>query len=393
MKSDNDNIALNLQPVAGEKLTGIGFFTVNVVRALRKEDFCTRLKYELFDFLGRNNASKCVTERIGNGFDDSDINVVKTFPLGAYIRLGKLGKIFSYERITKSKAKLTVFFNYLVPEGLSGRSIITIYDMVCERYPETMQKRNRRLLQARLSDSCKKADAIVTISEFSRKEISELMNVPLEKIHVAPCAIDSSFYRPQTDLDAFEASGRELFENFQIDDYILFVGTLEPRKNVTVLVSAFEKISKDHPKLKLVLAGGRGWQNEETLNAISNSVAKEKIVMTGYISEEVKRELYRHAKAFVFPSLYEGFGMPVLEAMACGTNVVCSDASSLPEVTGDMAQLVKPDDTEGFAAAIEKVLSNNSAVTKSPEELFEYAAKFGWDKACAVYAGLIKSLI
>lgn len=171
-------IAYNLQPVAVRGLTGIGNYTAQVARRLIDKDS----ELHAFDFLGRNGASDILSENLNMDLSGNDLHIVRSLPLSVYIRMGKLGKALPYKTLTHSSADLTVFFNYLTPGGLTGRNIITIYDLVSERFPETMQGRNRRLLQGHLKSSADRATSILTISEFSKSEIIDVLRVPEEDL-------------------------------------------------------------------------------------------------------------------------------------------------------------------------------------------------------------------
>ncbi len=375
-------LAYNVQPLAHENLTGIGYYAANTLGRLLKED--KECELHVFDFMGRNDAGSKVAKNLGEAFDPSALHIVKNMPLGAYIRAGNAGKMYSYEALTHSKADMTVFFNYLVPAGLKGKSVITIYDMVSMRYPETMDDRNRRLLQRHLKPSAEKAAAVVTISEFSKKEIKELLNVPEERIFVAPCGTDTTFYCPFPDEQAELAARQEIKKQFDIDRYILYVGTLEPRKNIKTLVAAFEETAKEDEDIKLVLAGGVGWHSEETLAAIEGSPVRDRIVRTGYVSNEMKRDLYRCAKVFVFPSMYEGFGMPVTEAMACGTPCIISDTSSLPEVAGGIADIVGVYDIHALSEAMLGAIGRE-ITDEFRKSAVANAARYTWEEAARAY--------
>lgn len=378
-------IAYNVQPLASTNLTGIGYYSANILKELLKDGDDYEL--QVFDFLKRNGAPSMVRKHLGSQFDETKLRTVSSMPLGAYIRAGKLGRIRPYASLTHSSADLTVFFNYLAPAGLKGKRIITIYDMVCGRYPETMDDRNRRLLQNHLQASADMADAVMTISEFSRKEIRELLGVPEDRIFVAPCGVDTEFYCPGEDHEADRAA---VSAKFGVDDYILYVGTLEPRKNIKTLVRAFEKIAPDIPGTSLVLAGGVGWHSEDTLAVIGNSPVKDRIIRPGYISNEEKRLLYRMARLFVFPSMYEGFGMPVTEAMACGTRCVIADTSSLPEVAGGLCPAVPYDDVDAMAQTI---LDEFGAGEADKEKLTAHVSRYTWSRAADVYREAIRSVI
>jgi len=373
-------IAYNLQPIAVRGLTGIGNYTLEAARRLIDE----ASELHAFDFLGRNGAAAILQENLQMNLSGYDLHIVRSLPLSVYIRMGNIGKLMPYSTLTHSKADLTVFFNYLTPGGLKGKNMITIYDLVSERFPETMQGRNRRLLQGHLKDSASRASSILTISEFSKSEIIDVLGVPEEKIFVGPCGVDTEFYTPG---EGFETG---INKKFNLEKYILYVGTLEPRKNIRTLVEAFSKISDKYPDVKLVLAGGLGWQPEATLKAIEESKAKDRIIRTGYISNEEKRDLLRNAQFFVFPSIYEGFGMPVTEAMACGTDAVVSESSSLIEISAGLVPLIDPKNADLWAEAMEEKL-NSKADDRKKQQLIDHARSYTWDKTAEAARSAIKN--
>lgn len=364
-------LAFNLQPIAVRGLTGIGNYTAEVARRLIAED----TELHAFDFLGRNGVKEILEENLKMELGGNDLHIVRSLPLSAYIRMGGAGKIIPYNRLTGSKADLTVFFNYLTPGGLTGPNVITVYDLVSERFPETMDARNRRLLRGHLQDSASRASAVLTISEFSKREIIEVLGVPEDRIFVGTCGVDTEFYTPG---EGFETS---VARDFDIDGrYILYVGTLEPRKNIKTIVEAFELIADKFPDVKLVLAGGRGWQPEQTEGAIELSPARSRIIRTGYISNEAKRDLLRNASLFVFPSIYEGFGMPVTEAMACGTDCIVSDSSSLVEISAGELPLIDPHGQRQWAEAMEEKLTV-PCTSERKNRLRQIACSYTWEKA------------
>ena len=372
-------IAYNLQPIAVRGLTGIGNYTLEAARRLIDE----ASELHAFDFLGRNGAAAILEENLQMNLSGYDLHIVRSLPLSVYIRMGRAGKLMPYSTLTRSKADLTVFFNYLTPGGLKGKNMITIYDLVSERFPETMQGRNRRLLQGHLKDSATRASSILTISEFSKSEIIDVLGVPEEKIFVGPCGVDTDFYTPG---EGFETG---INKKFNLEKYILYVGTLEPRKNIKTLVEAFSKISDKYPDVKLVLAGGLGWQPEATLKAIEESKAKDRIIRTGYISNEEKRDLLRNAQFFVFPSIYEGFGMPVTEAMACGTDAVVSESSSLIEISAGLVPLIDPKNADLWAESMEEKI-NFKADDRKRQQLIDHARSYTWDKTAEAARSAIK---
>lgn len=335
-------VALELQPCCGKR-SGIGVYTCELAKRLHGDEnlrFCGNL----FNFLGRNDNSEAL-----RGIS-MPINESRVFPYGVYRRIWKYLPL-RYERFFPLQADLSLFFNYIVPPHIGGKVMTVIYDMTCVRFPETMDARNRRRLEEGLVRSAARSDRILTISEFSKREILELMNIPEDRISVIPCAPN---YTDET------AEFEELQKKFGLEKpYLLYIGTIEPRKNLGRLIAAFETVKeKEQIPHKLVLAGGRGWKNSEFDRVLAACRYKDDILLTGYVTNAEKNGLYRHADAFVFPSLYEGFGIPPLEAMHWGCPVLASNAASLPEVCGNAAELADPLRVDSIADGIARILSN-----------------------------------
>ena len=383
-------------------MTGIVTYTLEITKCL----VSTRgnsYDYEgqVFDFMGRNQAVTSVQSYFSDVSASSKdtgnnllIRVCKLFPLGAYIRAGALSRILSYQQLLHSKATTTVFFNYLRPNRVKGETIITVYDMVSERFPDTMDKTNRRLLHRFLLKSCRKASAIITISEFSKQEIVDCLGIPPAKIHVAPCGIDNKVYFPIKDHGEEIAAANYLKEKYKLSSpYILYLGTLEPRKNVDVILDAFLLLHTRFPELRLVICGGLGWKYESTLERITSLGMDEFVIRTGYVSESDKRIFYIGAEAFVFPSIYEGFGLPVAEAMACGTPVICSNSSSLPEVAGNAGILCDPNDAKSFAAAVEQIITDRALREELKQRMKSQIQSYTWERAAKVYSQVIADVV
>jgi len=352
-------VALELQPCCGKR-SGIGTYTYELARRLKNQDgleFCGNL----FNFAGRNDNSDSLA-----GID-MPIRESRFFPYGVYRRVWNRVPI-PYNALFP-EADLSLFFNYIVPPRISGRVITTVCDMTWLRFPETMEKRNYRRLKNGMAYSIERSDHILTISQFSKREIVNLLGVSEENVSVVPCAPSLSEQAADFSVCA---------EKFHITKpYLLYVGTIEPRKNLIRLLKAYSLLKREQGIVhQLVLGGGRGWESEEIYRTAEGL---DGVILTGYLSSEEKNSLYQNAAAFVSPSLYEGFGIPPLEAMELGCPVVCSNAASLPEVVGEAARLVDPLDEADIARGIWDVLSDSGYASRLVERGYEQAKKFTWE--------------
>lgn len=356
-------VALELQPCCGNR-SGIGQYTYELAKRLHDQgnlEFCGNL----FNFLSRNNNAEALA-----GIH-MPIQTSTLFPYGIYRRIWNVFPM-PYGSLFQSKADLNVFFNYIVPPRIEGKVITTIHDMTYLRFPETMERRNLKRLKNGIQHSVKRSNRILTDSEFSKREIVELLSVPEHKVSVVLCA-------PSLTSDV--ASLADLKQKYKITHpYVLYVGTIEPRKNLSRLVNAFAQLKeRENLSHQLVLAGGKGWENEDIYQMVDKMFHNGEVLFTGYVTNAEKNALYQNAELFVFPSLYEGFGIPPLEAMTFGCPVVSSNAASLPEVVGDAAELVNPMNTESIAKGMWKVLSNNLYRAELVRKGYKQAKKFNWD--------------
>jgi glycosyltransferase involved in cell wall biosynthesis len=252
-----------------------------------------------------------------------------------------------------------------------GPTIITLCDLSFVRHPEWHPKDRVKHFEKFCLKKLSQVEAIITISEFSRREILNLLNIDPTKIHVTPLGIDQSFH-----------PGRDRFEGLP-DQYILFLGNLEPRKNLPRLITAYQSLSRNlRERFPLVIAGAPGWHTHELKKALRLFQKGERPILTGYVSQGVLPDLYRGASLFVYPSLYEGFGLPVLEAMASGVPIITSDSTSLPEVVGDAGVLVNPCDVDHLKEAMMELLKNEKGRQEMAEKGIARAKLFSWEK-CA----------
>ncbi len=251
---------------------------------------------------------------------------------------------------------------------------ITVHDVMALEHPEWFTAANRLQQRMVLGPAARRAAVVLTPSQFSRQRAIEWLGLRPERVRVTPWGVDEIF-------SAGFRSGETLARRGLGRRYLLTVGALRPRKNLETALAAFEALA-DHEDLELVVAGGRGWDDAELLARLHRSPAAGRIRLTGRVSDDELAALYRGAECFLFPSRYEGFGLPPLEAMACGAPVVSSDRTSMPEVLGDAAVLVSPDDTAGWAAAVESLLTSPERRAELVERGRRRAAAFTWER-CA----------
>jgi glycosyltransferase involved in cell wall biosynthesis len=232
--------------------------------------------------------------------------------------------------------------------------VVSIHDLSYHVHPERCPPVRRYYWYAMTRLTVAVADRILTISENSRRDIVRFFPEAESRIRVISLAAHKRFQklairREESEVVRFE-------DRLKGRPYVLYVGTLEPGKNVARIVQAFDQIAAAHPEHVLVLAGDKGWLFESVFDAINEAAHKDRIFYVGHVSDAEAVHLYNFAEAFVFPSLYEGFGLPPLEAMACGCPVITSDRSSVPEVVGDAALMVHPEDMQEIASAIKRFL-------------------------------------
>lgn len=252
--------------------------------------------------------------------------------------------------------------------------VVTIYDLSFIHLPDSFPARQRRYLTAQTSRSCRTATRLVAISEAGRQDIHQRFGVPLERIDVVVPGVGDNF-RTQAAEDLASFRQREgLPERF-----LLHVGTLQPRKNIPVLLQALARI--DDRDISLVLAGGKGWLYDEIFAQVEALGLRERVRFAGYVEDEALPLWYGAASALVFPSLYEGFGLPIVEAMACSTPVIAARTSSLPEAGGDAALYFDATDADGLAAQIDRLLGDPALAADLRGRGLAQAARFTWEEA------------
>jgi glycosyltransferase involved in cell wall biosynthesis len=281
--------------------------------------------------------------------------------------------------LRRHKADL-LHITYMAPPWPGFRYVASIHDVIFKIHPEWFSRRDRIVLGAGISRSVRQARAILTLSEHSRRDIHAIYGAPLDRIHAIPLAPDSIFFAPPNPADVEQTRRARGIS----DPYILAVGSLQPRKNLVRLVRAFASAKKARPSPhKLVLVGKPAWPKSELEAAIRASGMESEIVFTGYVSDAELVRLYYGAAFFVYPSLYEGFGLPIVEAMACGIPVITSKTSCMPEIAADAAILIDPWSESDIASAIDKLRFDVNLRRSLAERGRQRARQFSWEKTAA----------
>jgi glycosyltransferase involved in cell wall biosynthesis len=262
---------------------------------------------------------------------------------------------FGFALESRSEKLDLIHAQYFLPHHLRCRTVLTVHDVLYERYPEFFTKMDLYRNKIGVPWSCRRADHIITVSESSKRDLIEIYGLEPSRITVTYHGPDDG-YRPLDQEDAKDYLRRRYRLEGQ---FILYVGAIQPRKNVPRLLSAFAELKRKHriPE-KLVIVGPKAWLVTDVFRAIENHSAKDDVVVTGYVPQEDLAYFYNAATVFVYVPICEGFGLPVLEAIACGTPTITSRCSSLEEVAGGATVLVDPLDGPAIASAIENVLSN-----------------------------------
>ena len=364
---ERKKISLEIQWAVGPK-TGVGWYIFNIVKGLvqnNKNDYTG----EFINFMNRHNVKEQINYNI-------KIKQNKLIPYKIYNILTQKLKI-SHNFLLGTKSDIYHFFNFTIPKNIKGKIIITIYDTVFFTVPETMGDM-KTISEYRYA--AEKSDLIITISESAKSDIIKHFNVSEEKIKIVTRGIDLQKYSHKYSKSELE----NIRKKYNLpQNYILYLGTIEPRKNIERIVKSFKRYKQEiNDDLKLVIVGKKGWKYDNIMKLIESMGTD--IIITGYIDEEDKVPIYKLSQIFVFPSLYEGFGMPILEAMASGTPVITSNISSMPEVAGNAGILVDPFDENEIFGAYKKILSDEKLKKEMVQRGLEQAKKFEWKKSVEI---------
>jgi glycosyltransferase involved in cell wall biosynthesis len=264
--------------------------------------------------------------------------------------------------------------DHLLPPLVHTRTVFTLHDLTTIKFPATHAQLNRRFLQLMLPHFLRATDRIIAVSEATRRDVLEHYGPPPERVRVVYHGVNTRFKAVTPE------SGRQVQARYRLPDrYILSVGTLEPRKNLITLLEAYHALRAKSSDVLLVIAGGRGWHSEPFFNKLRALELEDSVRLLGRVPDEDLPALYTLAEVFAFPSLYEGFGLPVLEAMACGAPVICSNASSLPEVAGEAAIQIAPLEVREWTQALERIRSDAALRASLRERGLKQAKRFTWE--------------
>lgn len=369
-------IAFDGQPLLNANKTGIAYYEDGLIKGMA--EYYPENEYQLDVFTFRHK--KRVDELKKEYSDKLGIKkcvwiwdrIFRVFTFLIYI---------PYACFFPGKRNVTHFCNYVIPFGVKGKKVVTIHDLAFREYPETIRKRTMIMLKMNLHKTLKRADAIAVDSMFTKKELLKYYNISENKIYVVPCGIEKEKYE-------YKRNTENVKKKFDIKgEFFLYLGTLEPRKNITRLIKAYHEFYEKNATTSserlpnLVIAGGKGWMYDEIYTIVEKLQLGRKVIFTDYVSEEEKIALMQGALAFCFPSLYEGFGLPPMEAMACGTPVITSNTSSLDEVVGNAALKVNPKEISEIANAMTKMYVNESVRYDYIEKGKKQIEKYTWENA------------
>ncbi len=294
---------------------------------------------------------------------------------------------FPSKAVKNAGVELVHFPHYNVPWNYSGRFVVTVHDLIHVLFPEYLGSGLEALYAKNLiSHALRKAERVMTVSENSAADIMSLFHTDADKIKVTYLAADEFFQRRTADKTKYLYRKYGIPENRKV---ILYVGNLKPHKNLMLLTEAYSKLPNDLKDSSCVVLAGKAFKNWNVADNLSES---EQIITTGAITKDELIDLYNLADLFVFPSLYEGFGLPPLEAMACGTPVICSNVASMPEVVGDAAMMINPINSTELSKGIETLLCSQEIRDDLISRGTARCREFSWDDTADAVRTLLATL-
>lgn len=378
-------IGVDIRVLMDKQYSGVSEYSSVLLRTILRLD--RKNEYNLF-----YNSFRDVKERIGN-FEHPRLNLTRKHYPNRFFNYC-LQKILAWPKLDKVVGGVDIFWSpHINFSRLSANTkhVLTIHDISFLHYPEFFSYRKNFWHQAlALKKLVAKATAIVAVSENTRQDIIEFLGVPAEKVHTIYSGLNVKADMPRPEEERLFIKKHELKKRF-----ILYLGTIEPRKNIAGLIYAYNCLRDNNIDLvdvQLILAGANGWRTKDIYRAWEDSPYRRDIKFLGYVSPQEKELLYRRAEVFIYPSYYEGFGLPPLEAMAHNLPVITSNVASLPEVVGGAALTINPYDINEIAKALELVIIDPELKTSLIKAGQEQIQKFSWEKTAKEYLALFKSL-
>lgn len=366
MKNKPLIILFDANPLVNGNKSGVGYYTYNLIESLAKT-YPDEIKItaHYFNFLGRKNSARLPTH--------SNITYVqsKLIPGKVLSLTRKLGFQIPLEFFFRKSGDVAIFTNFVsLPSMTNTPTFVAVHDLCYEEVPEYVSDKNQAFLHKFVPKSIKKSDKVITISESTKKAIKKFYKTSDKNIIITPIPPTKPVFKSKEYLEKFKIKNK----------YILFVSNLEPRKNFINLVKAYEKLpSKTRDSCSLVLVGGKGWKIERQLEYIENLQKRGvDIVLTGYVSDDERASLYTNASLFVMPSHYEGFGMPILEAMSYSLPTVISDIPVFHEVAGANSTYFDKDDPNDMAKKINKLLTDEKLSSDLSKKGLAHVKSYNW---------------
>lgn len=355
------HIAIDAHSV-GAKLGGNETYATNLIEALAEIDQSNR--YTLY--VTKPEA----IERFANRW--ANFSVKQTLPHTPLVRIP-----LTLVRELRRHPVDVLHVQYTAPPLAPCPVVATIHDLAFEHLPETFNRRSWMQMRLTVRGTARRAAQIITVSEYSKQDISKTYGIAPERILVTPEAASSRFGSVTNETEL-----KKVRKNYGIErDYILSLCSIQPRKNLVRLIEAYSLLRQSRPEVKLpqlVLAGKRGWLDSETFNAAEQNVRGSDILFTGYVADQDLPALYSGAISFVYPSYFEGFGLPILEAMQCGAPVIAGNRTSIPELVADAGLLFDPFDTNALVGALKQVLDDAGYRAALVAKGLKRSGEFSW---------------
>lgn len=369
MRIGIDATALPPQPV------GAGNYIINLIRALAHVE--SEFEFTVF---AQEHGWNLINES-----EREEFRWAKTPQLHPAVRLA-WEQLFFPGLVRRNQTDLLHSLHYTRPY-LSGRpSVVTIHDMTFFLFPSLHTRAKRAFFPSVIRLSARTADALVADSESTRQDAIRILGINPGKIFTAHLGVDPAFRRIED-----KAHLDRVRQHYHLpESFILYVGLVEPRKDLPLLVRAYHRVSESDVGLPLVIVGRRGWGSEQVLDQIASLGLKDRVLFTGYVPHPDLPIVYNLASLFVYPTRYEGFGLPVLEALACGVPLITTAVSSLPEIVGDAGLLIPAQDEQALAQAMLSVLADPDLQERYRHKGPEQAAQFTWQRTAEQTLGVYR---